>query len=321
MPALTGGEIRRLGERLRASVDAQAVTKLALFRQQYTPALLDALDVLLGLCAGSTGSLSARIKNSATIIDKLRREPQMDLRNMQDIAGIRLVVSGGRDAQDVATSALQQAGVFEQLRVIDRRTHPSSGYRAVHVFGKFQSRKMELQVRTQLQHDWAQFFERLADLYGRRIRYGAPPTPGPGASIRGVELSREDVIEEAKELAQAIADAEETGSLGREQEAYEQLRAFRDIFVRSTESDNGPPESQEMAGPGLYLAVYDRARSVTLEWQTGTAEYLQHIWTGLEERHGGDDNIEIVLLASASLEALKRTHARYFTSTPGLASP
>jgi hypothetical protein len=75
MPALTGGEIRRLGERLRAAVDAQAVTQLALFRQQYTPALLDALDVLLGLCAGSTGSLSARIKNSATIIDKLRREP------------------------------------------------------------------------------------------------------------------------------------------------------------------------------------------------------------------------------------------------------
>ena len=36
---------------------------------------------------------------------------------------------------------------------------------------------IEVQVRTTLQHVWAEMMERLADRLGRQIRYGLPPTP------------------------------------------------------------------------------------------------------------------------------------------------
>ncbi|GAA1781049.1 hypothetical protein GCM10009834_45680 [Streptomonospora arabica] len=34
---------------------------------------------------------------------------------------------------------------------------------------------VEIQVRTRWQHEWAEMFEKLADLVGRDIRYGYPP--------------------------------------------------------------------------------------------------------------------------------------------------
>jgi hypothetical protein len=49
------------------------------------------------------------------------------------------------------------------------------GYRAVHVIVFPEGAPIEIQVRTEWQHEWAEFFEKLADLVGRGIRYGEPP--------------------------------------------------------------------------------------------------------------------------------------------------
>ncbi|TDQ53768.1 RelA/SpoT domain-containing protein [Actinorugispora endophytica] len=60
-------------------------------------------------------------------------------------------------------------------RVIDRRAAPSHGYRAVHVVVYPHGIPVEVQVRTRLQHEWAEAFERFADAVGRGVRYGEPP--------------------------------------------------------------------------------------------------------------------------------------------------
>ena len=51
-----------------------------------------------------------------------------------------------------------------------------NGYRAVHVVVFPESMPIEIQIRTELQHEWAEVFEKIADLVGRDIRYGEPPT-------------------------------------------------------------------------------------------------------------------------------------------------
>jgi hypothetical protein len=58
---------------------------------------------------------------------------------------------------------------------VDRRIEPSQGYRAVHVIVYPDGVPVEIQVRTRWQHEWADMFEKLADLIGRGIRYGQPP--------------------------------------------------------------------------------------------------------------------------------------------------
>jgi hypothetical protein len=59
--------------------------------------------------------------------------------------------------------------------VTDRCADPRFGYRAVHVIVTIEAMPVEIQIRTELQDSWAQIVERLADRWGRGIRYGEPP--------------------------------------------------------------------------------------------------------------------------------------------------
>ncbi len=62
--------------------------------------------------------------------------------------------------------------VFSTTTVVDRRIHPSYGYRAVHVIIKHKEKAIEVQIRTELQHGWAEFSEKLSDKIDSSIKYG-----------------------------------------------------------------------------------------------------------------------------------------------------
>lgn len=56
--------------------------------------------------------------------------------------------------------------------VVDRRREPSHGYRAVHIIVTVLEKPIEIQVRTEIQHFWAQLSEKLSDLLDPAIKYG-----------------------------------------------------------------------------------------------------------------------------------------------------
>jgi ppGpp synthetase/RelA/SpoT-type nucleotidyltranferase len=58
------------------------------------------------------------------------------------------------------------ASLFEHCVVFDRRKHPSHGYRAVHRVVRADALSVEIQVRTRLQHLWAEFSEKTSDALG-----------------------------------------------------------------------------------------------------------------------------------------------------------
>ena len=115
----------------------------------------------------------------------------MALSRMQDIAGVRLVAEMNRTEQDQLVKRIVE--LFPGADVKDRRAEPSHGYRAVHVIVEVDQRLVEIQVRTVLQDLWAQVVERLADRWGRGIRYGELPND-PDAEV-GDGATRRDVIE------------------------------------------------------------------------------------------------------------------------------
>lgn len=112
-----------------------------------------------------------RTKSIVAIVAKLRRE-RTRLSTMQDIAGCRILVKTPAQ-QNELDSRLKT--LFVGCERNDRRTNPSFGYRALHLIVTLNDRPVEIQVRTELQHDWAQLSERLADVFGSDLKYGGGP--------------------------------------------------------------------------------------------------------------------------------------------------
>ncbi|WP_327396339.1 nucleotidyltransferase family protein [Streptomyces phaeochromogenes] len=169
-------QITRLGERLvRANEPSdEDLTSLSQLLLAYDDMLVSAVEAVRNLGFDPT----SRVKNTGTILEKLARHGGSWLKSIQDLAGMRIVLDGDRAAQDEAVRVIAEAfsSAEREPKLMDRRSQPSQGYRAVHVIVYPDGIPVEIQVRTEWQHEWADMFEKLADLIGRGIRYGEPPT-------------------------------------------------------------------------------------------------------------------------------------------------
>ncbi len=166
---VTKSEINRLGERLRGGqLTAEDIKLLDLFRRGFRTdyeTLIHILREEFGLVA--TGRPA---KSTNSIIEKLQREKSR-LVTIQDIAGCRVIVPDCKEQNRVVGQLIIR---FPDARIIDRRDKPSSGYRAVHFVPTINDKPIEVQIRTLLQHKWAEVSERLADI-DRAIKYGQGP--------------------------------------------------------------------------------------------------------------------------------------------------
>lgn len=165
---MSSTELDRLGDRLRADMTARDLKQLDAYRRGFRAAY----DVVVDLLRSEVGlEVSGRpAKSTAAIVDKLRRG-SMRLTQMQDIAGCRVVVPD-ITAQSRLVSRLET--MFD-VTIIDRRAKPSHGYRAVHVIARRSGLPVEIQLRTDLQHVWAELSEKLADTFGISLKYGGGP--------------------------------------------------------------------------------------------------------------------------------------------------
>jgi putative GTP pyrophosphokinase len=163
--SLSTAAVDQLGERLRRTLTVEDLRLLDQYRREFGPdyaVVVTAVREALGLEASGRPA-----KSTTAIVDKLNRG-SMRLSQMQDIAGCRVVVADTL-AQDAAVSHLT---TLFQSTIVDRRERASHGYRAVHVVLRPRKRPIEVQVRTVLQHLWAEFSEKAADTYGIEVKYG-----------------------------------------------------------------------------------------------------------------------------------------------------
>ncbi len=164
-------KLDQLGERLRRQeVTDDDFRLLDEFRRSFSPGYEEVLAAIRSkLSLEPTGRPA---KSTSSIIEKLQRET-IRLTQIQDIAGCRLVVS---DAATQEKTVADLSRALTQVSVVDRRTHSSHGYRAVHLIAIVADGKpVEIQVRTVLQHLWAELSEKLADVFEPAVKYGGGP--------------------------------------------------------------------------------------------------------------------------------------------------
>jgi ppGpp synthetase/RelA/SpoT-type nucleotidyltranferase len=131
------------------------------------------------------GVVSQRLKRHFSIVKKLANEPTMQLTTMQDIAGCRAVVSGLTAVYQLRERLIRTGRVRREYGYI---TQPkASGYRALHEIVTYDDRRVEVQLRTEVQHEWAITIERV----GGRIGEDLKGSHGPDEVLRFFELVSE----------------------------------------------------------------------------------------------------------------------------------
>jgi putative GTP pyrophosphokinase len=124
---------------------------------------------------GCRVEVTQRLKRVPTIIDKLGREPTMQLATMQDIGGCRAVLGSVDDVQRVQKRLCKNR---PPLRVSDYIQSPrESGYRGVHVIVSYDARAIEVQLRTRVMHEWAITVERLSGRLQEDLKSSRGPEP------------------------------------------------------------------------------------------------------------------------------------------------
>lgn len=168
--------------------------------------------------------ITSRAKTIGTLTEKLERSPGLQLASIQDIAGVRFEAEMTTTEQDAVAQAIAQ--MFDQNlaeSIKDYREAHHSGYRAVHVWLRIPELdgRVEVQVRTHLQGQWANTYEEVADHYGRAIRYGGLPNDsGERELVLKLQAWSYDTIKELEweknELAAMELEFHETRSIAME---------------------------------------------------------------------------------------------------------
>ncbi|WP_073695581.1 hypothetical protein [Mycobacterium sp. ST-F2] len=118
-------------------------------------------------------AVTARSKTVDTLIQKLERSPSK-LDRVQDLAGVRIDADMTLTQQTLLAREIADHFGPDRATTKDIREAPHSGYRAVHIWLILPAGRVEVQIRTLYQSEWANTYEGIADLVGRGIRYNQP---------------------------------------------------------------------------------------------------------------------------------------------------
>ena len=259
-----------------------------------------------------------RLKRMPTIIDKMVRHPNMKLTTMQDIAGVRAVLPTVRHAETLAEEYKNSSLLHE---LIDQKNYidvprDEDGYRSIHLIYRYKNKKnpdydslrLELQIRSRLQHIWATAVETMGTFLGQALksRQGdqkwldffaitssafahierRPPPP------RFDNLSREQTFRE-------VSNAE------RELQALEMMSGFsavaRDITFKGR-------------GYSYHLIVLDslHKRITVMSYDRDSLKQAVADYSQYEGQAAEGQKIEPVLVSAGPLDALRRAYPNFF---------
>jgi len=200
----------KFGKRLREDPDDREALGVAQqWRVQHFPAT--------GVCFGGVVECAEqfenavavyRLKRMASIIKKLQRpERKFELGALDDIGGCRLIVE---TVDDVYAAAKWLNDRLEIKAIKDYVEKPqNSGYRSYHAIYKVPVNavvyRIEVQIRTRLQHLWATAVEAVGEIYN--IEYKSPHVR---KGLRGEEALHDSFLRLASRL---FADEEGTAAV------------------------------------------------------------------------------------------------------------
>lgn len=251
-----------------------------------------------------------RLKRTPSIIKKLRRFNSMKLRNMQDIAGCRSILSSTKNVQKVK----RELNKKREYRVRDHIKKPKpDGYRGIHLIGKIKSKdngtqySVEIQLRSKIQHSWATAVE-IIDLFTNQ-------------ALKSNE-GKQDWLDFFKYISHEFSKLEQINNPPIENSLSESIRLANKLGVyKKFEGYAGSLQvieshlKKEIEGYNLVqIDFVEQTVEVTTfpfeQFEMATKEYLKH-----EKMAAENTKYIVALVSSQSIDNLKEAYPNYFADS------
>ncbi len=263
--------------------------------------------------------IAQRLKRKPQILRKLKRF-SVRLSQLQDIGGARIVVDQNSDVNEILAHLRSQFKSNKEIKIIREtdyrdRGRDDSGYRAFHLILEREGCKVELQIRSKIQHYWAETIERTSVVYGHYIK-----------ELEGDPV----VIEYFKTLSDLFYEIES----GRKPDGglrtkLESLRLESEKIIESVDTKNlvssfvnegiikdliRKEKSSRTNGIQNWIIVFswESGQFVTWELVTNDPEGAISRYVEFEEIFKSENGYEVVLVGSSQVKTLRQTHSHYF---------
>ena len=161
---MTVGEVNRIGNDLRENKkNEHALNRLAAYRQTFYADMSTVQNACIQLAKKieANSIVVSRFKRYNTIISKLERYPSMKLAQIQDIAGCRIIFEKLTSVYELVDKLSQLPDYSVKYEKDYIHEPKDNGYQCYHLIleNNDSKRKVEIQIRTKEQHNWATLVE------------------------------------------------------------------------------------------------------------------------------------------------------------------
>lgn len=260
--------------------------------------------------------VAQRLKRMPSILHKLSRFQNMRLDRMQDIGGLRIIVTSINDVYKVKKILDIARWKHKKHHEKDYIASPAdSGYRSVHLIYKYhniqapeeyEGLQIEIQIRTKIQHAWATAVETI----GTFINHSLKSSQGPGEWLDFLKLASAVLaVEEKTNIPVCYKNVSQIQLVKQLYEKAKQLRAFE--LLTSFHTALSVSTQKEFKKKYILLIIDPEKKEMKAvlfnlnQLTQATNEYLK-------SEQNKTRSQDIVLVSTQSLAELRKAYPNYF---------
>ena len=327
-------QLKKIGDRIRnneaTSDDFKIISEL---RSKYSPLTRILRDSLKNFkqvkeLKDSDFIISRRIKRMPSIITKLKRFPSMQLDRIQDLGGVRVVLSTKSQVNTLADRLKNQTyksrgkNNFLFIREKNYILEPKEdGYRSIHQVYRYQGNKMlelkdldiELQIRTKKQHQWATAVEILDTVLNSSLKTGVAEECYKkffrlcSCAMAYIENNYKfpNGYEEYTDIKEVV---KQISQLDTEYNIFSKLLS---VSVITNNLNKVKAAKKISSNDYLLLELNILERKVSIK-QYETREEIEVLYAFLENKYKDDHDRDVVMVSVEGMKNLKKAYPNYF---------
>lgn len=260
-----------------------------------------------------------RLKRKPQILKKLRRF-KVRLTQLQDIGGLRIIVEQNKDVDtlcDYLNRMVKTQDSIQIKKITDYRQkgRDDSGYRAMHIILERDGILLELQIRSRIQHYWAELTERTSVIYGHVLKEleGSKVVIDYFKKLSNVfyiietgqtlDISIKIDLEKSRRDAENVIDESDTKKI---------LTGYINEGIVKTLVD----KEARLTGDSFHnwVFIFDWNQGVFVDWKDVSlnSNEANKSYVEYENLYPAERGFEVVLVGTSSVAKVRETHSHYF---------